>query len=171
MQNQILSLDKIRYGGGRIPLFQIYYRKAQASQNLFLNKIYKIVFLILAKQRGIEFSEKNIIGPGLYFGHAYNITINECADIGCNVNIHKGVTIGQENRGKRKGSPHIGNYVWIGVNATIVGNINVGNDVLIAPNSYVNRDIPDHSIVFGNPCIVKQIENATLDYINRAIDC
>ena len=64
-------------------------------------------------------------GGGLYIGHPYNITINSEVVIGENVNIHKGVTIGQENRGKRKGCPVIGNKVWIGVNATIVGAVMV----------------------------------------------
>lgn len=109
------------------------------------------------------------IGSGLYIGHPYCITINPHAVIGENCNIHKGVTIGQENRGKRKGTPIIGNCVWIGVNATIVGNINIGDDVLIAPNTYVNRDIPSHSVVYGNPCIVKPKENATEGYINNKI--
>ena len=107
------------------------------------------------------------IGAGLYLGHAYCITINEKAVLGENCNIHKGVTIGQENRGARKGVPTIGNKVWIGINATIVGKITIGDDVLIAPNSYVNRDIPSHSIVFGNPCIIKYRENATENYINN----
>lgn len=107
---------------------------------------------------------------GLYIGHPYCITINPHTVIGKNVNIHKGVTIGQENRGKRKGAPTIGDEVWIGVNATIVGNITIGNDVLIAPNTYVNSDIPSHSIVYGNPCLIKYRENATLGYINRKTD-
>ncbi len=46
-------------------------------------------------------------------------------------------------------------------------NITVGNDVLIAPNSYVNCDIPSHSVVFGNPCIIKSRDNATEGYINN----
>jgi len=69
----------------------------------------------------------------------------------------------------RKGAPTIGNEVWIGVNATIVGKISIGNDVLIAPNTYVNCDIPSHSIVFGNPCIIKHNDRATEGYINRKI--
>ena len=43
----------------------------------------------------------------------------------------------------------------------------IGNDVLIAPNSYVNCDVPNHSVVFGNPCIIKAREGATDDYINN----
>ncbi len=89
--------------------------------------------------------------------------------MGKNINISKGVTNGQENRGKRKGVPIIGNDVWIGANATIVGKITIGDDVLIAPNSYVNIDVPSHSIVLGNPCIIKQSEHATESYINNRV--
>lgn len=52
---------------------------------------------------------------------------------------------------------------------SIVGKIKIGNDVLIAPNSFVNVDVPDHSIVIGNPCIIKHKIDATKDYINRRI--
>lgn len=85
------------------------------------------------------------------------------------MNFHKGVTIGAENRGKRKGTPVIGNNVWIGINATIVGKITIGNDVLIAPNTLVNFDVPDHSIVVGCPGIIKSVPNATEGYINNAV--
>ena len=48
--------------------------------------------------------------------------------------------------------------------------VKIGNDVLIAPNTFVNIDIPDHSIVFGNPCIIKHKDNATEGYINNIVD-
>ena len=95
--------------------------------------------------------------------------MNPDAVIGCNCNINKGATIGKENRGKRKGAPILGDCVWVGVNATIVGKITIGNDVLIAPNSYVNFDVPDHSIVIGNPGIVIRRESATVNYISRVV--
>ena len=71
--------------------------------------------------------------------------------------------------GGRQGTPVIGNEVWIGINAAIVGKVTIGDDVLIAPNSYVNCDVPSHSIVFGNPCIIKHREDATEGYINRKV--
>ena len=71
-----------------------------------------------------------------------------------------------ENRGKRKGTPKIGNRVWIGTGSVIVGKITIGDDVLIAPNAYVNCDVPSHSVVLGNPCIIRHKENATENYIN-----
>ena len=135
-----------------------------------MHKFYKKLFEISAKKNGIEFSVDNEIGYGFYIGLPYGITINPNVVIGNNVNIHKRVTIGQENRGKRKGTPRIGNKVWIGVNSTIVGNIVVGDDVLIAPNTYINCNIPDYSIVVGNSCIIKRVNNATKDYINRIVE-
>lgn len=65
--------------------------------------------------------------------------------------------------------PTIGNEVWIGVNAAIVGKVSIGDDVLIAPNAFVNCDVPSHSVVFGNPCIIKHRDNATEGYINNKI--
>lgn len=131
--------------------------------------LYRILFRKYKLKNHIEISRKCEIGKGLYIGHPYGITINPATKIGCNCNIHKGVTIGQENRGKREGTPVIGNEVWIGINSTIVGNITIGDDVLIAANTFVNCDIPSHSIVFGNPCIIKTKPdcNVTEGYINR----
>ena len=87
--------------------------------------------------------------------------------IGDNLNIAAGVTIGKTNRGDKMGVPTIGNKVWIGTNAVIVGKITIGDDVLIAPNAYVNFDVPSHSVVIGNPAVIHEREEATKGYINR----
>ena len=119
------------------------------------------------------------IGNNFYAN--YNLTILDCAKvkIGDNVLIAPNVslfTAGHPIHHEPRNQEYeyalpimIGNNVWIGVNATIVGNVVIGNDVLIAPNTYINCDIPDHSIVFGNPCIVKHADDATKDYINHAV--
>lgn len=96
--------------------------------------------------------------------HPYNITISPFAIIGKNVNILKGATIGI-SQGKYSGAPVIGDSVYVGLNATVIGGIKVGDDVLIAPNTLVNCDIPSHSIVIGNPCKIIHKENATEQYI------
>jgi serine O-acetyltransferase len=124
---------------------------------------------VYRQKYGLEIPIEAKIGKGVYLGHAYNITINPEVEIGDNCNLHKGCLVGQENRGKRKGAPKLGNKVWVGINAVIVGNIVIGDDVLIAPNSYVNRDVPSHSVVYGNPCIIKCRNNATEGYINNEI--
>ena len=118
-----------------------------------------------ARKYGLEISPSAEIGSGLYLGHPYNITVAADCRIGNNVNLHKGCTIGRENRGKRQGAPVIGDCVYVGINATIVGNVHIGNDVLIAPNSYVNFDVPDHAVVIGNPGVIHRREEATKGYI------
>lgn len=160
------KLDRNR--GGVNPLYQYWFRKQQHNKSIF-GKLYRLIFKISEFLYSTEISCGCEIGPGLYIGHPFSITINGRARIGKNCNIHKGVTIGQENRGKRKGCPVIGDCVWIGVNSTIVGGITIGNDVLIAPNSFVNTDVPPHSVVFGNPCIIKHKDNATEGYISNRI--
>ena len=152
-----------------MPRFQKLYRIIQKTEFYPLKFVFKILFKMAKDKNHIELSNKVQIGAGLYIGHPYGITINEKVVIGKNVNIHKGVTIGQENRGKRKGTPIIGDNVWIGINSTIVGAISIGNDVLIAPNSYVNCNVPDHSIVIGSPCTIKSCDKATEGYINNTI--
>ena len=161
--------DKARRGA--LPAYQYWYRKITAStpHPRLLKYVYKLMLRITRFAYKCEISTSSRIGAGLYIGHPYCITINPAVTIGRNCNIHKGVTIGQENRGRRKGVPVIGDKVWMGVNSTIVGKITVGDDVLIAPNTYVNCDIPSHSVVFGNPCIIKPRENATEGYINNTI--
>jgi hexapeptide transferase family protein len=159
---------------GEMPLYQPIMRKLQSTNGKRAwGGVLKFLYSILYKLAGVlycnEISYEAEIGPGLYIGHPIGITVNRHAKIGKNCNIHKGVTIGQENRGKRKGAPTIGDNVWMGINSTIVGRITIGDDVLIAPNSYVNCDVPSHSIVFGNPCIIKHCDHATRDYINNTI--
>ena len=165
--------DLSRYGDAKveksIKRFLKYLRKCQFTDNKFLLAAYKFYFRKIKQKLNIELYGKTNIGAGLYIGHPYGITINSGAIIGENCNIHRGVLIGQENRGFRKGTPKIGNSVWIGVNAIIVGKINIGDDVLIAPNTYVNCDVPSHSVVIGNPCIIKNKDNATDLYINNRI--
>ncbi len=145
------------------------YRKYNSTNNIFLKTYYKILQRRLQKKSFIHIPLETKIGKGFYIGHDGPIIINSNVIIGNNCNITNGVTIGQENRGIRKGTPIIGNEVWIGANAVIVGNITIGDDVLIAPNAYVNFDVPSHSIVIGNPAKIIHSDYATKDYINRKI--
>lgn len=139
------------------------------KQSGILSLIGKIKLLYYSRKYQIQIPYKTKIGLGFYIGHLGRIIINPNVIIGKNCNISTGVVIGQENRGSRKGSPTIGNEVWIGANAVIVGKINIGNNVLIAPNSYVNFDVSNNSIVIGNPAKIIYNKNATKDYIDKKI--
>lgn len=170
---ELYNADISRYGGSPeiyMRIFHFLYRKAATTTFAPMRLFYKAFFRFWANRRGLEISVNQHIGGGIYIGHAYNITINGKAIVGKNCNIHKGAVIGQTNRGQRKGTPIIGDRVWIGINAAVVGGITIGDDVLIAPNSFVNVDVPSHSVVFGNPCIIKHRDWATEGYINNIVE-
>ena len=149
--------------------YMYWFRKTQSAKNPISKLFCRVILLNLSRKTNIQIPYYTKIGEGFYIGHSGRVIINPAAVIGKNVNIETGVTIGQENRGKRKGCPTIKDNVWIGANAVVVGNITIGTDVLIAPLSYVNFDVPDHSIVIGNPAKIISRENATEGYINQTV--
>lgn len=118
---------------------------------------------------GIQIGWHSKIGEGLVLVHCGDIAVNNEVVIGKNCTLYRGVTIGMEFRGERKGNPRIGDNVWVGSNACVVGNVSIGDDVLIAPLSFVNFDVPSHSIVIGNPAKVIHRDNATESYIVNGI--
>lgn len=150
----------------------IAYRRYVAKKSVLLKIKYRFLEFCLLRfenKFGVNLSPRTDIDLGFFVGHRGPMAINPRSKIGKNCNIGVCVTIGQENRGKREGSPIIGNKVWIGSNAVIVGKITIGDNVLIAPGAYVNFDVPSNSIVLGNPGKIIPAENATLAYINNII--
>lgn len=177
---EMIDYDLARYGRKRRPLdwfmlplevrWIIAYRKAVFhKKKSLMGIVYRIHLRRLSTKTMIQIPTNTEIGKGFYIGHCGRIIINPEARLGDNINIATGVTIGQTNRGERKGAPTIGNRVWIGTNAVIVGKIEIGDDVLIAPNAYVNFDVPSHSIVVGNPAQIHRSDDACKDYINRVV--
>lgn len=167
----LYDADMSRYSGlekRRMRSFHYWLRKTQTAKGI-VKPIYRRMLLWICRKNHMEIGDQTQIGPGFYVGHPVAITINPKTVIGKNVNIHKGATIGQENRGSRKGAPTIGDDVWIGINAMVVGNVTIGSDVLIAPLAYVNFDVPDHSVVLGNPGRIIHKDGATEGYINKRV--
>jgi serine O-acetyltransferase len=76
------------------------------------------------------------------------------------------VTLGKSNRGKNKGSPVLGDNVYIGPGAKIVGGIRVGDNVAIGANCVVAKNIPDNAVVVGVPGEVISMDGS-VGYINR----
>lgn len=137
------------------------YRKYQCNAQNIWGIIYKYRLSRLSRRTGINTDINKKIGKGLIIGHWGTIVINNEVEFGEQIFLTHNVTIGRDVRGKRKGVPTIGNRVCIRAGSTVVGNIHIGDDVLIAPNTFVNFDVPSHSIVIGNPATVHYRENAT----------
>ena len=125
------------------------------KSNLFLKfiiyPISRVILRHLSFKLGISIPYNTRIDKGFYIGHFGGIVINSDTVIGINCNISQGVTLGQANRGKNKGTPIIGNNVYIGPGAKIVGAVKVGNNVAIGANCVVTKDIADNSVVVGIP--------------------
>jgi serine O-acetyltransferase len=113
---------------------------------------------------GISIPAGAIIGPGFYVGHFGNIFISDRAVIGRSCNISQGVTIGISGRGEKRGVPTLGDRVYIGANAILVGKIRVGDGAVIAAGALVNRDVPNGAVMLGNPAQIVSDEGSA-DYI------
>lgn len=137
------------------------YRKFQANQDTIWKNYYAWRLKKIEHKTGIYFEGNLTIGKGLIIGHWGKIVLNGKAKYGNQFFVTHNVTIGRDIRGKRKGTPTFGDRVVVRTNSTVVGNVHIGNDVLIAPNTFVNFDVPDHSVVIGNPATIHHRENAT----------
>jgi serine O-acetyltransferase len=122
-----------------------------------LSLILKIFYFLLNKiieiTTGISISSKAQIGKGFYIGHCGGIFIHPNVKIGENFNIGQGVTIGTLGMGKT-GVPKLGNNVYIGAGAKLLGGITIGDNVKIGANAVVINDIPDNATAVGIPAKV-----------------
>mgnify|MGYP000033053819 CR=1 FL=1 len=137
------------------------YRRCQVANGTIWYYLFFPSLKRFSLKSGIGIYENMHFGKGLIIGHAGTIIINSQATFKGNVFMTHGVTVGRDVRGKRKGAPVIGENVCIRCNSTVVGKITIGDDVLIAPNTFVNFDVPSHSIVIGNPATVHHRDWAT----------
>ena len=150
-------------------LRKVAYYSAHKRSYGFLPYLYNRLWLNHYRFRyGFEISPTTVIGPGLYLGHFGGVVVSPFAVLGSNVNIAQGVTIGAASRGARKGAPTLGDRVWVGANAVIVGRVTIGEDVLIGPGAYVNFDVPAMSIVIGNPGQIVS-HSGSVGYINHVL--
>lgn len=100
---------------------------------------------------GIEIHPGATLGKGLFIDHGMGVVIGETAEIGENVTIYHGVTLGGVSLEKKKRHPTIGNNVVIGSGAKILGPFTVGDDSKIGSNSVVVKEVPPNSTVVGIP--------------------
>lgn len=138
-------------------LTQHYRRK-----NRFLFYFFYLWYRNLKVKYGFDISHRTQIGKGFYIGHFGGIVIHGDAVIGENCNISQGITIGVSNYGSKIGVPTIGNFVFLGPNAGIFGNITIGNNVTIGANSVVTENIKNGMTVLSSKSII--IDKNLSDY-------
>lgn len=147
-----------------------YFRKTlqYKGHSTILYNYYRFRLDRMRNKLGVELPLSVKVAGGLQLIHPRNITFNGQVVAGKNLTMLKGSTIGNTH-GAKGGCPVIGDNVYIGLNASVVGNIHVGNDVLICANTFVNFDVPDHSLVLGSPGVIHHKDNATALYIQNPV--
>ncbi len=136
-----------------------FYLKPAFIVSYFILKHYRYKF-------GIYIPDQTKIGRGFYIGHFGGIIINPDCIIGNNCNISHGVTLGSTSRGSKKGSPVIGDNVYIGPGAKIIGAVRIGNNAAVGANCVVTKDIADNSVAVGIPATVISSKGSE-GYINN----
>ena len=103
---------------------------------------------------GISLQPECEIGEGLYIGHYGMVILNGQARLGRNCNLSQGVTLGCAGRGENRGAPVLGDRVYVGTNAIVIGRITVGDDAAIGAGAVVTKSVPARAVVAGNPARV-----------------
>lgn len=119
---------------------------------------------VIEMTTGIDLPPATTVGPGFYIGHFGGIIVTDAAVIGTNCNISQGVTIGVSGRGEKRGAPRIGDRVYMGPGAKIIGPITIGDDVAIGANAVVVKDVPAMAVVGGVPAQVINL-NGSGDFV------
>jgi serine O-acetyltransferase len=100
---------------------------------------------------GVEIHPGAILGAGLFIDHATGVVIGETAEVGDDVTIYHGVTLGGSGNDTGKRHPTIGDRVIVGAGAKILGPIKIGDDSRIGANAVVVKEVPSSSVVVGVP--------------------
>jgi serine O-acetyltransferase len=109
---------------------------------------------------GISLPPECEIGDGLYIGHFGGLIVSGQARLGNHCNLSQGVTIGVAGRGDRRGCPVLGNRVYVGAGAILIGNIQIGDDAAIGAGAVVTKSVPPRAVVAGNPARILSYEGS-----------
>ena len=121
--------------------------------------IFKVLHCIATHNASIDLSWRTQVGGGLALAHGFGLVVNPCAQIGNNVTLFHGVTLGRRDSISHEGErlteyPILEDDVWVGPHAIIVGGVIIGRGSRIAGGAFVTRSIPPYSIVSGNPASI-----------------
>lgn len=126
-----------------------------------MRMFYLVVRRISEIFTGVNFNPEIEVGGGVYMPHFGGIVLY--GDIGCNCDIHQGVTLGYGGRSV-DGTPVLGDRVFVGAGAKIIGDITVGNDVVIGANAVLTKSVPNRAVVVGIPAKIVSMKGS-FDFI------
>lgn len=149
--------------------YMFYFRHAQDSK--CLRFVWLILLRILKYKSGVQIPPQTKIGKGFRLLHFGSVVIHPDAVIGNNFNMAEGTLIGESFIKGTSGVPTIGDNCCMFANSIVVGGVKISDNVLIAPGAFVNFDVPENSIVIGNPGkIISREDSPTQKYIVYPIE-
>ena len=131
----------------------------------YRQRFYVVARLISSVSRiltAIEIHPGATIGKRLFIDHGLGVVIGETAEIGDDVLVYQGVTLGGTGKERGKRHPTIGNRVVVGTGAKVLGNIRLGDDVRVGAGSVVVHSVPDGATVVGIPGRVVKTRNEVI---------
>lgn len=173
-----IKTDLYRYKGsfsGFLPTYLFnrgfrllcYHRFGNSIKFRPLKFVFRAYYQHIQNKYSIDLPLSVILGQGIYIGHAFAIAINKKCIIGNNINISQCVTIGMKQTGNNKGVPILGNNIYIGPGAAIIGGVVIGDNVVIGANSVVTKDIPNDAVVAGIPAKILSFKGSNGIVNNR----
>lgn len=122
-------------------------------------RIWDFVFYVyyFIKHRRLSYKYRiqispNVVGPGLYIPHLTHGIILNCLAMGANCTVNTGVIVGNKNSQENRAV--IGDEVELAIGCKVIGKVNIGNRVIVAPNSVVVKDVPYDCVVSGIPAVI-----------------
>ncbi|WP_446666920.1 serine O-acetyltransferase EpsC [Flexivirga sp. B27] len=111
---------------------------------------------------GVEIHPGAQIGKRFFIDHGMGVVIGETAEVGDDVMIYHGVTLGGRSMDRVKRHPTVGNNVTIGAGARLLGPVTVGEESQVGANAVVVRDVPSYSVAVGVPARVRSTQPAAV---------
>lgn len=140
--------------------YEYYHNNSKAIGCKLISYYYRYKWMRLSLRYNLHFGI-NMIGYGFYMAHLSGGGIINCKSMGNYCSINAGVIVG--NKDIQSDIPIIGNYVKLSAGSKVFGKLIIGNNVVVAPNAIVIRDIPDNCVVAGVPAKVIKKDGVKVD--------
>ncbi len=143
------------------------HRKAHWCHNHGLHFLARYISQRAVRTTGIEIHPAAVIGKRFFIDHGTGVVIGETTEIGDDVTIYQGVTLGGTGKDVGKRHPTVGNNVMIGAGAKVLGPIKIGDNTKIAAGSVVLHEIPSNSTAVGTPARVVKQDGVRVDPLDQ----